>query len=63
MNWKLMKENKLAITSNQIHQENENSYQPEINKTSKIIMSRTQAEVNRNIGRPEDAPFNRHEQL
>lgn len=39
------------------------SFQPEINKTSKIIMQRTQEEVNRHIGREEDTPFNRHDQL
>jgi len=63
MNWKKMKENKISQSNNALNAEINNMHQPEINKTSKIIISRTQAEVNRSIGRDEDAPFNRHEQL
>lgn len=61
MTWKKMKDTKLTLNTNTATPAC--SHTPAINKTSKIIMSRTQAEVNRNLGRDEDAPFNRHEQL
>jgi len=63
MEWKKLKDNKISHSNNLLNEEIHNQHRPEINKTSKIIISRTQAEVNRTIGRDEDAPFNRHEQL
>jgi len=63
MQWKKMKENKISQSNLNLNSEIKNMHKPEINKTSQIIISRTQAEVNRTIGRDEDAPFNRHEQL
>lgn len=63
--WKAHKESKIHQVGKQIEEESmiKNNYQPEINKTSKSIMNKAQASVNRSLGRPEDAPFNRHEQL
>jgi len=63
--WKAHKESKIHQVGKLIEEESmmHNNYQPEINKTSKSIMNKAQASVNRSLGRPEDAPFNRHEQL
>lgn len=65
LQWKAQKESKIHQTSKLLEEQSmvENQYQPEINKTSKSIMNKAQASVNRSLGRPETAPFNRHEQL
>jgi len=63
MEWKKIKDNKINSQVKEKTLEQLNMYKPEINNTSKKLMLKNQAEVNKHLGRDENAPFNRYEQL